>query len=47
VQSTPAAGLSPGVWTWLYRTDIVDPNTSAAWTPTGVNSAQIGPIIIS
>jgi hypothetical protein len=47
VQSTPAATLSPGVWTWLYRTDLTDPNTGAAWTPTGVNSAQIGPIIIS
>jgi hypothetical protein len=47
VQSTPAGGLSAGVWTWLYRTDIVDPNTSAAWTATAVNSAQIGPVIVS
>jgi hypothetical protein len=47
VQSTPAGSLSAGVWTWLYRTDVTDPNTGAAWTATAVNSAQIGPIIVS
>jgi hypothetical protein len=30
---------------WLFRTDTVDPNTSAAWTPANVNSVQIGPIV--
>lgn len=31
-----------GVWGWQYRTDQTDPNTSAAWTATGVNNALIG-----
>lgn len=33
------------VWGWAWRSDQVDPNTSAAWTATGVNSAQIGPVV--
>lgn len=28
---------------WEYRTDTVDPDTSAAWTAAAVNAAQIGP----
>jgi hypothetical protein len=32
---------------WLWRTDQTDPATSAAWTPTGVNNVQIGPVVIS
>jgi hypothetical protein len=32
---------------WAWRTDVVDPNTSAAWTPANVNAAQIGPVVIS
>jgi hypothetical protein len=47
VASPTVGSLAPGVWTWLYRTDIVDPNTGAAWTPTAVNSAQIGPLIVT
>lgn len=33
------------VWGWAWRSDQVDPNTSAAWTATGVNSVQIGPVV--
>lgn len=29
-------------WGWIYRTDLTDPATSAAWTATGVNNVQIG-----
>jgi hypothetical protein len=29
-------------WGWVYRNDLVDPATSAAWTATGVNNASIG-----
>lgn len=32
-------------WGWLWRVDINDPNTSAAWTAVAVNNAQIGPIV--
>jgi hypothetical protein len=32
-------------WGWLWRTDTTDPNTGAAWTATGVNNAQIGPLV--
>lgn len=41
VGSTPAA-LST-TFGWMWRTDTVDPNTSAAWTPTSVNNVTIGP----
>jgi hypothetical protein len=37
----------PTTFSWLWRTDLVDPNTGVAWTPAAVNSAQIGPIIIA
>ena len=47
VQSTVAGALGSGTWTWLYRTDITDPNTGVAWTPVGVNSVQIGPTVVS
>lgn len=30
------------VWGWATRTDLVDPDTGAAWTAVGVNNAQIG-----
>ena len=30
---------------WLWRTDTLDPATGTAWTATGVNNAQIGPIV--
>jgi hypothetical protein len=40
--STGSAALST-TWAWMWRTDTVDPATSAAWTPAGVNNAQIGP----
>jgi hypothetical protein len=43
VQS-PSTSLSTN-WAWLWRTDTVDPNTSAAWTATAVNSVTIGPIV--
>lgn len=42
VQSTSTALNT--VWGWLWRTDLTDPNTSAAWTATAVNNVQVGPI---
>jgi hypothetical protein len=44
VQSTSTA-LSSSGWSWLWRTDLTDPNTSAAWTPSAVDSLQIGPYV--
>jgi hypothetical protein len=43
VQSTP--GPLATTFAWNYRTDLVDPATGAAWTTSGVNNAQIGPIL--
>jgi hypothetical protein len=40
------AGLATG-WNWLWRTDMVDPNTGAAWTPAAVDNVQIGPVVIN
>jgi len=45
--ATPTLALSASGFQWLYRTDTTDPNTGAAWTAAAVNSAQIGPTIIS
>jgi hypothetical protein len=39
--------LSTNTWTWLYRTDTVDPNTTLAWSAANVALAQIGPIIVT
>jgi hypothetical protein len=44
--ASPSTALST-TWGWLWRTDTTDPATGAAWTPTGVNNAQIGPTVIS
>jgi hypothetical protein len=46
VQSTSTV-LSTSGWSWLWRTDTVDPATSAAWTAAGVNALQIGPVVVS
>lgn len=35
--------LSSSGWLWAWRMDLVDPATGAAWTPSAVNSAQVGP----
>jgi len=43
VQSTP--GPVSTTFAWMWRTDVTDPATGAAWTPTGVNNAQIGPTV--
>jgi len=32
-------------WQWLSRTDLVDPNTGAAWTGTAIDNIQFGPIL--
>lgn len=39
---TPAPALSSSLG-WLFRTDLTDPATGAAWTPAAVNGVQIGP----
>lgn len=43
---TTSTGTSTALNTtfgWIFKTDTVDPNTSAAWTATAVNNMQIGP----
>jgi hypothetical protein len=40
-----STALTAATWKWIGRYDLVDPSTSAAWTATGVNNLQIGPII--
>jgi len=32
---------------WFWRTDTVDPNTSATWTASAVNSITVGPTVIA
>jgi len=40
-----ATGVLSTTWAWQWRTDTVDPATSAAWTPTAVNNVNVGPIV--
>ena len=47
VVATPPCVLTPSNWQWAWRTDVVDPNTGAAWTPASVNVALIGPTVIA
>jgi hypothetical protein len=39
--------LTTSGWQWVWRSDLVDPNTSAAWTPAAVNNVTIGPTVIA
>jgi len=39
--------LTTSGWQWAWRTDLTDPDTSAAWTASGVNNVTIGPKVIS
>ena len=32
---------------WVWRTDSTDPATGTAWSATGVNNAQIGPVTVT
>ena len=41
--ASPTLTLTTSGWQWAWRTDVTDPATSAAWTATAVNNAQIGP----
>jgi hypothetical protein len=45
--ASPTLVLTTSGWLWAWRTDIVDPNTGAAWTPAAVNLAQVGPKVIA
>ena len=45
--ASPTLVLSPSGFQWAWRTDLVDPNTSAAWTAAAVDAAQIGPTVVS
>ena len=45
--ASPTLTLTTSGWQWTWRNDLVDPATSLAWTPTGVNNATIGPKVIS
>ena len=45
--ASPTLTLTTSGWLWALRMDLVDPNTSAAWTVAAVNVAQIGPVVIA
>jgi hypothetical protein len=47
IVASPTVTLSTSGWLWAWRTDTTDPATSAAWTATAVNNAQIGPKVIA
>jgi hypothetical protein len=39
----PDTALVTSTWNWISRTDVIDPATGTAWTPTAVNGVNIGP----
>ena len=43
--ATPPCVLTTSGFQWAWRTDVVDPNTGAAWAPSSVNVALIGPTV--
>lgn len=45
--ASPSLVLSLAPFQWVWRTDVVDPNTGAAWTPAAVEAVQIGPKVIA
>ena len=45
--ASPTVVLATSGWQWAWRTDVTDPNTSAAWTAAAVDAAQIGPTVIA
>jgi hypothetical protein len=45
--ASPTLTLTTSGWLWAWRTDTVDPNTSAAWTAAAVNAATIGPVVVT
>jgi hypothetical protein len=47
VQAPNGQTLSAGLWASLWGTYLTDPATGTAWTPTGVNNVQIGPVVLS
>jgi hypothetical protein len=45
--ATPTLTLTTSGWQWAWRTDLVDPNTSAAWTAAAANAVTFGPLVVS
>jgi hypothetical protein len=41
--ASPTLVLTTSNWQWAWRTDVVDPETSAPWTAAAVNLVQVGP----
>ena len=45
--TSPTLVLTTSGFLWMWRIDVTDPNTGAAWTPAAVNIVQIGPKVIA
>jgi len=45
--ASPTLVLTTSGWQWAWRTDLTDPNTSAAWTAAAVNNVQCGPLVVA
>lgn len=43
IVASPTLTLTTSGWQWAWRTDVLDPNTSAAWTAAAVDAVNIGP----
>jgi hypothetical protein len=45
--ATPRAAPATNVFQWAWRTDLVDPNTGAAWSSAAVDNVQFGPQVVA
>ena len=45
--ASPTLTLTTSGWQWAWRTDTVDPATSAAWTAAAVAGLNVGPVVVS
>ena len=47
VVASPTLALTSSGWLWAWRSDTVDPSTSAPWTAVAVNGVTVGPKTIA
>lgn len=45
--ATPTLTLTNSGWQWASRTDLLDPNTGAAWAAAAVDALQVGPKVVA
>ena len=47
VAQSPPITPNAASWSWVSRTDLVDPHTGVTWTRDAVDAIQVGPVLVS